>query len=279
MIFNNGFSFLSRVIGSGSVPGPGDVTNLQLWLSDGSDFYQDSGMTTPVASDADPVGYQSDLSGAGNPVIQATAGSRPLWQEAEINGLDTVQYDGSDDALANAAPSNLTNVNQMTWFIVAKQTALTNGKTWCSVWNAANTQSCWAIRQTNTTTDELHVFIATILTDPGNTWIETTDLNLVSTTKFLISMTYDGTEGTAADRVKVYKAGSPVSTGMNGTIPASMTNSSAPLNIGCLAPTVRHWNGDIGEIVVYNTLLSTANHNLIGNYLGDKWGITWTDIT
>lgn len=37
--------------------------------------------------------------------------------------------------------------------------------------------------------------------------------------------------------------------------------------------------GDIGEILFYDTVLTTSELNQIGNYLADKWGITWTDIT
>jgi len=36
---------------------------------------------------------------------------------------------------------------------------------------------------------------------------------------------------------------------------------------------------DIGEVLIYNTRISTSDFNKAGNYLANKWGISWTDIS
>ena len=46
-----------------------------------------------------------------------------------------------------------------------------------------------------------------------------------------------------------------------------------------VTPGANFWNGDICEVLVYDTNLSVADINLIGPYLATKWGITWTTAT
>lgn len=37
--------------------------------------------------------------------------------------------------------------------------------------------------------------------------------------------------------------------------------------------------GDVCEIVIYDRVLSTDDHNQVGGYLADRWGQTWVEIT
>ena len=36
--------------------------------------------------------------------------------------------------------------------------------------------------------------------------------------------------------------------------------------------------GSMGEVLVFDTNVSDSQLNIIGNYLGNKWGVTWTNI-
>ncbi len=55
--------------------------------------YTDTARTTAVASDGDAVAGYANLVGAPH-FVQATAGSRPLWQTAELNGKPLLQVTG-----------------------------------------------------------------------------------------------------------------------------------------------------------------------------------------
>jgi hypothetical protein len=55
---------------------------------------------------------------------------------------------------------------------------------------------------------------------------------------------------------------------------------STILRIGCESGAASGFmDGRIAEIIGYDSALSVANINLVGNYLGTKWGITWTTAT
>jgi hypothetical protein len=38
-------------------------------------------------------------------------------------------------------------------------------------------------------------------------------------------------------------------------------------------------DGDIGEVMLFENVLSAADHNTVGQYLANKWGTTWTTVT
>ena len=87
-----------RVAGSG----PTSVIPV-AWLEGDGTYWQDSARTTAANADTNPVGAWDDASGAGKHATQATAGSRPTLQTAEVNGVSAVQFDGTDDILSSPA--------------------------------------------------------------------------------------------------------------------------------------------------------------------------------
>lgn len=38
------------------------------------------------------------------------------------------------------------------------------------------------------------------------------------------------------------------------------------------------WGGEMGEIIIFKTILSNSDVNSIGSYLSSKWGMSWADI-
>jgi hypothetical protein len=72
------------------------------WWFDFSDLttlYTDSGRTTLISANGDPLGGVTDKGGAGHHLAQSTAGSRPLSSWAAQNGLAVATFDGTDDWL------------------------------------------------------------------------------------------------------------------------------------------------------------------------------------
>lgn len=81
--------------GSGSVFVPTDVTGLKEWGKADGTLYQDSGRTTPVTANNDPVGAADDASGNANHLLQATAGKRPLYKTNIQNGKPGLLFDSA----------------------------------------------------------------------------------------------------------------------------------------------------------------------------------------
>ena len=75
-----------------------------LWLdaSDAATLYTDSGLTTLVAADGDPVGGWKDKSGNARHATQASGTNKPAFKTAIKNGLSAVRFDGVNDSLATA---------------------------------------------------------------------------------------------------------------------------------------------------------------------------------
>ena len=86
--------------GSISVP-PGSPI---VWLdpTDITKMWQDSGQTTPVTTDGDPIGYWEDSSGNGNDFTQSTAGLRPTWKTTYVQFNEDVMVGADLSANATA---------------------------------------------------------------------------------------------------------------------------------------------------------------------------------
>lgn len=67
---------------------PASLSGLALWTEDrpAATLFQDSGLTTPVSADGDPLGGWKDQSGTANHLLQSTSGARPTYVSPGIQG-------------------------------------------------------------------------------------------------------------------------------------------------------------------------------------------------
>lgn len=230
---------------------PASLSALVLWLDAGlSPLFQNSNGTTAASADADPVGYWGDLSGVGNHVIQATAGKRPTVKLAIQNSLPVLRWDGVDDTLAKAS-TTLPSAAGLTVCAVVKITTDTNFGQVLSYVTAADH---YELRQSGSTGKVQFIAGAggagahsnTDLAGLWGVWVGT----------------YDGVSalGVRLDGV-AQTAGTD-----NGT------TGAGSLNIGARADGSLPWNGDIGALVVANSLLSTPVIQQVEAYLKARWG-------
>jgi PKD repeat protein len=93
---------VSVTASTGPPGGPGDISNLMMWL-------QADAITG--LNDGDPVSSWSDLSGTCNPATQGTASKQPVYRVNQVNGLPAVVFDASDDGMATTAnPGTTTTI-------------------------------------------------------------------------------------------------------------------------------------------------------------------------
>ncbi len=74
------------------------TTNLLQQMYSDQLIWQASALTTPAMANNDPVGGWASTTGD-KPLIQTTAGARPLLKTNQINGFPSVRFDGVDDSL------------------------------------------------------------------------------------------------------------------------------------------------------------------------------------
>ncbi len=135
-----------------------------------------------------------------------------------------------------------------------------------------NSQNEWAIELSG---NELKIFVAPTLSNPGNVHETTDAANLTAGNDFFCIMEYDGTQ-VAADRVKFYVNNSlEASTTTGGTIPASLQNGTGQIEFGRFSSIGRPLDGQLDEIVIAKRTYTTDEKSWFYNG-GD--GRTYADL-
>lgn len=222
---------------------PTDLAGLQAWYKADVGVYTTDAMTTPATADLDPVGGWQDQSGSSRHLKQTNAAKRPVLKLAIQNGRNVVRFDGVDDFMD--AASAVLSASVFTAFLVHRTTG---DNIWGSTVAAANHQ--FRLGQSGF---NLSLFDAA--TNPNST-------------------------ASAASRASwtqaCYQNGSPPHFWINGVNldnggnANNMTLQRFFIDFGGTAAPV---NGDVGEIVIYNTLLNTTDRQNVENYLQARWAL------
>lgn len=239
---------------------PPSIANLALWFDAtmGSTLHQDSAKTTLVSASGNPVGAWTDRV-ASLGAFQSTAAKRPTYITDGSGGLGIVRFDGSSSLLQSTSTISLTTPS--TIFAVVRNTTTTDGVG--GVFSHAGTSipgvGLYAAARNQYVVDGAGAY----------------DLNSANTSKSLyplwvVTLTYPGssTNGTS-----IYLNGILEET-FATTGGASIYPGSALIQIGGRTwgnIPARLFGGDIGEIIVYNALLSASQRARVEAYLMAKW--------
>jgi len=227
-------------------------TNLQLWLK-GENYSQSTGTWT-------------DSSGFNRNATQSTSANRPLPRENGINGNTGVFFDGSNDSLEIPFASNL-NTTEFTMFVVARATATGDKPIIDSVTNgyglSLDVQSTFAN------------------SDFTARWVDAGGADSQDSSAFTIGLRkYEGAifsyimedtdSNNTSDKVSIFFNGVGVGTKTSGVdyTPAG----SGALRIGYDGSN--YFNGDIYEVLIYSSALSTSDRENIEGYLARKYGLS-----
>jgi hypothetical protein len=268
IIYNTGLSgasrknietFLSEKWGINSVqPSTIPAPNPTFWLdaSDSSTMFTAADCTGAAVNNSLIMCWQdksTNLKHATNAVADTT---RPAYITAAQNNLNVVRFDGSNDKLATAstAGSVFFNANEMTAFMVNKQTSTANIRV-LATWDAPDASNRFELsRQVGLPVD----FYFPSASIRGTT----TTSGVWSVNSFLKTTT----------NMYIY---------LNGSIEGAKANALSLNTAASASMYVGIWNngtsfsflGDIGEFLIYRTALSVSDRQLTQSYLGDKWGI------
>jgi hypothetical protein len=209
-----------------------------LWLSD---------------TGSDPATWP-DLSGNGRNATQATSANQPSIVAGGLNGRQIRRFDGSNDILISSLNSSTVLSGNLSYFAVFKRTSTGSFPIVMGVAAAGNGRSrdiflmssdLYKISYGQSGSDVLGTFPAAI------------------NTAALVSLTKTGTS------IAIFANGSAAG---SGTPPLTNTVTETNFKIGGASASSGNLSGDIAELLVFPTALSTTNRQAVESYLRTKWG-------
>lgn len=225
---------------------PGRIPGLALWLEAGR--LESPGDGAAVASWPDASGYARHAE-------QGSVEAQPTFRRAAMNGRPALHFDGSNDAMTVAA-SLVPGKLKRTILIVARPDSV-GGRAMIDLGNAATPGGAFMV------TPEYAVWTG----DGQRMWMPGASTAAPAVT--VIRLGGGSTSNLAAwvngARLKV---GATKSNRVNTAGATTIGRGSVgPANAG------RNFAGDIAEILVYDTALSTREREQLQAYLGTKYGI------
>ena len=231
------------------VPVPPTISDLYAWYD-----ATDSSSITKTGSNK-VTQWNNKEGTTSRDLLQASTGDAPTWTSANQNGLNTLNFTGN--SFMNSATTLAAETAPITAFFACKIPASPSGTQFImsnksagaggTVYHPLYTETDSTIRLSNTT---------------GGT-IVVNDNSLMGSFVYCTSVS-NGTSGFMR---------------LNGALEA--TTPSAPIgtsgefvgmSVGYYADVaIRWWNELIGEIIIYNKLLSATEITTIETYLADKW--------
>jgi hypothetical protein len=239
--------------------------------------WYDASDTSTITVSGSNVTQWNDKSGNALNLVQATSSKQPQSGTRTQNGKNMIDYDGTDDVLTSNAASSawkfLTDSTGSTFFMAIYADTDSSGWQITDVSNGsvANQPSYTIYKNPNDTG-----FFGKGTNNPnGYSWfISNTTQTFTDNAAQYWTVVSDPTNGTAANRLKIYKNTTLDSSTNAQTGTSSTSNPALPLSLGGL----QNFSGDsldgaICEIIIYDSILSGADIDDNHDYLAAKWGI------
>lgn len=227
---------------------PTDISGCVLWLdaSDVLTLYQDSAGSTPVTADGQTIGRWSDKSGNSNHATQATSSARPTHKTGIQNGLSIARLDGGD--YLDAPDLQYANI---TVFAAASHSGAGGSYQFIVGYLHASTHTSpyfrWCINKA--------VTLVAHRWNGSNTVFASLPAGMAYYTLIDNDLFIDGNlESNGVDADLVYP-------------------NNVNVRVGANASGGEGWNGDIAEIIIYNSALGTTDRESVESYLATKWGL------
>ena len=229
-------------------------------LQDASKYTNTSGSISAIVNKASSVSWS-----------QATSGARPAYNSTGINGLPSMTFDGVDDTIISnetAVFGALKDSLAHTMFIVTKAI---NADSTTAMFGIGNTGFSgqrvkrWGL---NTSGTGQWALVAT------NDAIATVNLlsgtSTSTTTPVILEFAIDTLTGA------IYKNGGTPDPAAGTTNFGTLTPNQSAIGSRPDSAPDSFYNGEIGELVIYNSLLSSGDRLSVRQALSNKWGIAIT---
>ena len=208
-----------------------------------------------VTSASSAVSNWGDVSGFDNDASQSTSANQPTLVSNSMNGNPVIRFNGTNSKLTLPTSSTLgIQSNPYEMFVVAK---------------SSSSDVQFLISGNANENFEYHLNgvgarIIPLQTSPG------TYLDLGSTGTYT-----DGNAHIFSARASSSGGAVRVDGNDGGTTSTNILSSnSGALQLGARSDGNYYFNGDIAEVILYNTNLSTSDRSTVEHYLANRYGIT-----
>jgi prepilin-type N-terminal cleavage/methylation domain-containing protein len=190
-----------------------------------------------------------------------TPGYQPAYNESSINGLPTVKFDrATTNHLTVSADSNSLNLtNQVTIFMVGRLNSIPAASQALLTFNQTASNRMLIIFNSSASAPRFDF--------PHGTTGQLVSTSSVGTDNFILSFVANSV--TQA----IYLNGSSVGSQSNNL---QLSPFSTSIYLGSYEGGTLPADADIGEVIIFNTGLSTFERQEIEKYLSKKWGIKLT---
>lgn len=237
---------------------PSDIGGLVAWFdfSDASSLWTDTAGTMAVAADGDAIAKVDDLSGSGYSCTQAVSGAQPTYKTGVQNGLPVGRFDGGD-LLQSGSAFSITGSSSRTIVVAAIRETTANSQ--FVSWGApAGAHDAYAVTQEYA----CRVSGGNKIWDIGSTTGVCNVSSWVQSGSTLADLDFF-LNGTIRSATSSYGTGTTLATG------------SSVLFLGAWVPgSLYRLYGDLCELLIYDSGLSTSDRESIEDYLGQKWGVS-----
>lgn len=230
---------------------PTDISNLELWL--------DADDATTITESSGSVSQWDDKSGQGNHATQGTAAKQPTTGTRTQNSKNVIDFDktGDGENMDLTYASLLATISSdVTVFVVAaKDDSASNFDVFIGGEDSVGANKAFVGQSATTFIWDWGGDNITSIDDDEDPHV----FHLVRENGVDIEAYLDGvSQGTAS----------------------LSSDTLTVLTIGAMeAGGEFDLNGMIAEVIIYTRDLTASEQNQVGNYLSDKWGITWTNLS
>jgi hypothetical protein len=237
---------------------PLNLPNLKAW-------YDASDLSTITGGSA--VSQWNDKSGNGFDLSQATSTKKPSSGTRTLNGLNTIDYDGTNDILTAATASN--------WTFLSDSSASTVFAVF--ILDDTNASAFLTTHTIGTTIGYSVFYNAELVAFVSNTTADVVynpTAQTVSTGNAYAYWLTDPANATAANRSEIYYNGVLKNKNNTATATASSSTPFYALSVGGRqGDDAYSMNGAMCEIIICSGLLSGTDITKTANYLTAKWGV------
>lgn len=218
--------------------------------------WYDGADTATIIQAMNAVSQWNDKSGNGNHLTQSVGLYQPLTGVRENNGKNALLFNGNSALKIPSSLYGITQGNNTIMAVFKSDTGGTEGVVMGS--NGHNGLFRWGLRiiSSDYEANSADSYNPVLLGLSGDTL---SHIGMMSRNGSDLAISIDGAN---------------ISSSSNG---ASTTLQNAHIGANSNASGL-FLNGLICEILIFDYQLSSATINQVGRYLGQKWGITWTDI-